>query len=212
MVKQPLSIYIPCVYCNITKQYILETFRNLGLGEVSRIDFVQREINNIDNSVSHPFNQAFVYFAYWNKNPVVDKLHEEIFDPDLDAKLVYEEPYYWRMLPNYNPRFEEEQSHNDLRTVIMALQEKVEHQNNLLTIMGQRIFDLAYVVNAPRNNCKETPSPERPRSQSFSNNKLPQLSVQTTVFNNDNDEVTSDGSYDILDGNNSTDTVISTVI
>ena len=170
MPEHCLSLYIPCVYCNISKQFLLETFRNMGLGEVSRIDFVQRQINNIDNSVSHPFNQAFVYFAYWNRNPIVDKLHREILNPNLDAKLVYDEPYFWRLLPNCNPRYKE---NNDLRTVIMELQDRAEHQSNLLTIMSQRIFDLSYIINNISKQQEE---------QNFSNNKLPDLGVPPTVY------------------------------
>ena len=153
--QMPLSIYIPCVYCNTSKQFILETFRNMGLGEVSRIDFIKREINSLDNSISHPFNQAFVYFAYWNKNPIVEKLHKDILDPNQDARLFYDEPYYWRLLPNNNPRYDSPQTNDhDLRTVIMELQDKLDHQSNLITLMSQRIFDLSIAHNI--NSHKQT--------------------------------------------------------
>jgi hypothetical protein len=218
MPEHPLSLYVPCVYCNITKQRMLETFRNMGLGEISRIDFVKREINNIDNSTTHPFNQAFIYFAYWHKNPIVDKLHKEILDPNMDAQLVYSEPYFWRLLPNKNPKYDKDNMGNgDLRSVIMGLHDRVDHQSSLLNIMSERILNLT--INSKDNAMPESSSEESNSifaDAKSTNSYPPNLASQPTIpreyalcgcrnqypkymlGRSNDDETKSDDSFDIV--------------
>ena len=52
-----MSIYIPSVAPSTTDKDIMDVFYNLWLGQVSRVDFVERED-------SYNF-MAFVHFDHW---------------------------------------------------------------------------------------------------------------------------------------------------
>lgn len=90
------SVYIPRVYGTISIGFISETFEMLNLGIVSHVQTVKRPGN--DNSY-----MAFVYFKHWNTdNPAAVKLAKKVNDPKTrtQAKIIYDEPWYWILLPN----------------------------------------------------------------------------------------------------------------
>ena len=86
------SIYIPRVYGNIPERFIQETFEDLDLGVVSNIQCVKREGNAY---------MAFVHFKSWNTtNPAAVNLAKKVNDPNAQARVVYDDPWYWILLPN----------------------------------------------------------------------------------------------------------------
>lgn len=90
------SVYIPRVFANITTDFIAETFENLNLGIVERIESVSRPGANT--------YMAFVYFDTWNTdNKAAIHLAERVnntFDKGRTARIVYDDPWYWILLPN----------------------------------------------------------------------------------------------------------------
>ena len=88
------SIYIPRIYGNIKPEFITYTFEHMGIGTVERIETFKRQVN--DNTY-----MAFVYFSYWNvNNPAAINLAKRINDHDSQARIVYDDPWYWILLPN----------------------------------------------------------------------------------------------------------------
>lgn len=86
------SLYIPRVYGNIPHTFIQETFEGLDLGIVSHIQTVKREGNAY---------MAFVHFKSWNvQNPAAVNLAKKVNDPNAQARIVYDDPWYWILLPN----------------------------------------------------------------------------------------------------------------
>jgi len=86
------SVYIPRVYGNIPQRFIQETFEALDLGVVSNIQCVKREGNAY---------MAFVHFKSWNTtNPAAVNLAKKVNDPNAQARVVYDDPWYWILLPN----------------------------------------------------------------------------------------------------------------
>ena len=135
-VVQNLSIYIPRVFGNITEDRIKACFRSLNLGEISRVDFVDREASQNDE---YKTKMAFIHFKEWNDTPCVRNLHEKIMDPKENAKIVYDDPYYWVLLPNKNPKPEFQienevmfQFHNNIMTQLHERLTKIEEQLNKL--------------------------------------------------------------------------------
>jgi len=90
------SICIPRVFNNISNQKIVGTFEKLQIGKVEKLDIVWK--TGRDGS---SFKMAFIHFSEWNmRSPAALKLREDIENPKVEAKLVYDDPWYWIVLPN----------------------------------------------------------------------------------------------------------------
>ena len=90
------SICIPRIFNNIPDNKITSTFENLNLGIIKNIDIV-RKISR-DGTV---LKMAFVHFESWNYyNSSAVNLRNKIEDPTVVAKLVYDDPWHWILLPN----------------------------------------------------------------------------------------------------------------
>ena len=90
------SIYIPRVFSNIHPNVIGQTFERLNIGVVNHIQVIQRPKKNGKSSAY----MAFVYFKEWFNNQSAINLAERVLDPEKQARVVYDDPYYWIILPN----------------------------------------------------------------------------------------------------------------
>ena len=97
--NQPLSIYIPRVFQNITKERIAGIFKSLDIGEVRQVDLVPRV-----NSVGEPYNMAFIHMRSWYASLTSANFQEKVLDPRSEARVVYDDPWYWIVLENRNPK------------------------------------------------------------------------------------------------------------
>ena len=89
-----ISLYIPHVFANITKSTIVETFEKLRIGSVKRIDFVSKRSKN-DN-----FNAVYIHFSQWYDNIASRNFQERVLNPNMEARIVYDEPWFWIVLEN----------------------------------------------------------------------------------------------------------------
>jgi len=95
MSSAQFSIYIPRIFTNIPNSKIISTFENLELGKVQHMDIVYR--TGIDGST---YKMAFIHFSYWSNSSAANNLRDKIEDPAIEAKMVYDDPWYWIILPN----------------------------------------------------------------------------------------------------------------
>lgn len=89
------SIYIPYVFSNIKHNRIADTFVMNGYGIVEKIDFVSKM-----NTNGKCYNSAYVHFSHWYDNETATQFKNTIEDPELQALLIYDNPWYWIILPN----------------------------------------------------------------------------------------------------------------
>ena len=89
-----MSLYIPHVFANISKKMVAETFENLRIGNVKRVDFVYKRGSN------GGFNAVYIHFNYWYDNVAACNFQERVLDPNREARIVYDEPWYWIVLEN----------------------------------------------------------------------------------------------------------------
>lgn len=100
-INQSISLYIPFVFPNITEKRIGHVFNHLGLGDVERVDFVDKTREDDGKS----FKMAFVHFRSWYVNDSVSSLHETLMTSDKSSsKIVYDEPWFWNVFVNKKPR------------------------------------------------------------------------------------------------------------
>ena len=119
------SLYIPRVFLNITEEKIREVFERLELGEIERIDLVPRPYTSGTISA----NMAFIYFKYWSQSVSAQNLASRIMDPHREARIVYDDPWYWILLPNRRPHLAkptESDRIGVLKSIIQNLSTRIE--------------------------------------------------------------------------------------
>jgi len=89
-----MSIYIPHVFENITKDHIYYVFEILRIGRISHIDFIMKMSKN------KPYNCAYIHFEFWYNNIANINLQEKIRNPEKEARIVYDDPWFWLILEN----------------------------------------------------------------------------------------------------------------
>jgi hypothetical protein len=126
------SLYIPRVFLNITEEKIREVFETLELGEIERIDLVPRPYTSGTISA----NMAFIYFKYWSQTVSAQNLASRIMDPRREARIVYDDPWYWILLPNRRPQLAkptESDPIGALKSIIQNLSTRIENlEKNVL--------------------------------------------------------------------------------
>jgi hypothetical protein len=90
-----LSLYIPHVFPNFTKEYIAEVFQYMGFGLISHVDLVSK----LDKH-GKAYNAAYIHFVYWYDSSATRNFQEKILDPNRDAKIVHDDPWFWIVLEN----------------------------------------------------------------------------------------------------------------
>jgi hypothetical protein len=82
------------VFANISKKVVADTFDNLRIGNVKRVDFVHKR------NASGEYNAVYIHFNYWHDNVAARNFQERVLNPNMEARIVYDEPWYWVVLAN----------------------------------------------------------------------------------------------------------------
>ena len=90
-----ISLYIPRVFVNISRERMSEVFLNQEIGSVKSIDLVPK----LDSHGQY-YNCAFVHFNYWFDNVIARNLQTKIRTIGEQAKVMYDDPWYWVVLEN----------------------------------------------------------------------------------------------------------------
>ena len=101
MTSNNLSLYIPHVFPNLNESYIANVFQSLRIGLVHHVDLVRKS-----DRYGKPYNSAFIHFAEWYTGPAVEHLQEKILNPNKEARIIYEDPWYWIVLENTGKKTE----------------------------------------------------------------------------------------------------------
>ena len=90
-----ISLYIPHIFGNYNKEYVAKVFNDLNIGKVNYIDFVTKMSK--DGNV---YNAAYIHFDEWYTNVVARNFQNRVLDTTKEARLMYEDPWYWIVLEN----------------------------------------------------------------------------------------------------------------
>jgi hypothetical protein len=90
-----MSLYIPHVFGNVTKEMMIKTIEFQGLGKVEKIDFVEKMGKN-----GKIYNSAFVHFEHWYENISAIHFQERVKDKNKEARIVYKDPWFWVCFEN----------------------------------------------------------------------------------------------------------------
>jgi hypothetical protein len=93
-----ISLYIPHVFTNYTKEKITDVFENkLNIGAIKSIDLVAKVGKN-----DIPYNAAYIHFKNWYDTENANDLQKKISkaDPNKPVKLFYDQLWFWIVLEN----------------------------------------------------------------------------------------------------------------
>ena len=91
------SLFIPHVFANYTAADVAAVFEKLRIGRVSRVNLVPK--TGKDRKI---YNAAYIHFEFWFNNVAACNFQQRVFNPEKEARLVYDEPWYWVVLPYKN--------------------------------------------------------------------------------------------------------------
>lgn len=94
-IRQDLSLFIPHMFPNITLERIHHVFSSNYIGDVKRVDFVPKT-----DKQGNIYNSAYIHFNSWCNSITVSNLQARILDPKREARVVYDDPWYWIILQN----------------------------------------------------------------------------------------------------------------
>jgi len=94
-----MSLYIPHVFANIDEKRIMNIFDTLSLCKVKKVDFVSK------NGQKGIYNSVYLHIDNWYNNIVADNFQRNIRNPIKEARIVYDDPWYWVVLENTGRKF-----------------------------------------------------------------------------------------------------------
>ena len=120
-----ISLYIPHVFPNYTKEDVQQVFENQKIGKVSHVDFVSKMGKD-----GKPYNAAYIHFEFWCDTIANRNLQARICDPTKEARIVYDEPWHWIVLENKARKYAtgERKPRIDLGTTAKTVAAKSEWQ------------------------------------------------------------------------------------
>lgn len=95
-----MSLYIPHIFDNFTKDDVASVFEKCLIGKVEHIDFISKLGKD-----GKTYNAAYIHFEYWFENSTAARFQERILDGKKEARLVYDDPWYWIVLENKAKKF-----------------------------------------------------------------------------------------------------------
>ena len=95
-----MSLYIPHIFDNFTKDFVASVFEKCLIGKVEHIDFISKLGKD-----GKTYNAAYIHFEYWFENSTAERFQERILDGKKETRLVYDDPWYWIVLENKAKKF-----------------------------------------------------------------------------------------------------------
>lgn len=89
-----ISLYIPRIFTNITKEQIMRIFDLLDIGWVNHIDIISKMTSD-----GKFYNSAYIHFDYWYSNISNQNMQEKL-NNNVECRVVYDDPWYWLVLKN----------------------------------------------------------------------------------------------------------------
>lgn len=85
------SICIPRVFANITWKRVKAVFDQLDLGEIDRIDMVDRTTDD-----GGSFKRVFIHFKSWSDSENANAVRAQLDADGGEIKIVYDDPWFWK--------------------------------------------------------------------------------------------------------------------
>jgi len=74
---------------------VSDVFDEMSFGRVKNVDFIHKM-----GSDGKAYNAAYIHFYEWYDNTVARNFQERVLDPKREARVMYDDPWYWIVLEN----------------------------------------------------------------------------------------------------------------
>ena len=93
--SQP-SVCIPRVASNVTKETIMSVLNRFNLGQISRVDMIQR---NFEGDMGSSYQKVFIHFNKWNDDAIANQIRTTLLSGK-EVKIIYDAPWFWKLSEN----------------------------------------------------------------------------------------------------------------
>ena len=97
---QNISLYIPHVFSNISSKKICDVFDFQAIGDIQKVDLIPKKDRN-----GRTYNAAHIHFKEWYDNIAARNFQDRVLDKKKEARIVYDEPWYWIVFENKGRKF-----------------------------------------------------------------------------------------------------------
>jgi len=133
-VNQSLSVFLPFVFCNISKKFIKRVFEAYEYGVVDRVDLITKR-----DQRGRKYHCAYVHFSYWFESDLVEHFQERIMDQKKEARVVYDDPWYWIVLENYGTKNKQKQELADDTSTDSALWDAIYSEYYETQVLDEKV-------------------------------------------------------------------------
>lgn len=178
MSSQGYSILIPHIFLNISIQKIIDSFEGMQIGKVARIDSLIKRSKD-----GYEYRMAFIHFEYWNMNNIAAvHLRDRIENPNKEARLMYDDPWYWLILPN--------KSSLQLKNSYNAIDNKIDKLEREISSIYEELYKREYIEESTQPEwVSECSSPYAQVHPMSSLDDMDDLSCSTNDSMNYNKEI-----------------------
>lgn len=142
-----MSLFIPHVFANVTKERIISVFQDLDLATVKYIDLVPKQ-----DREGKKFNSVYVHFEKWhNDNSAAVRLQQRLEAGELDVRVVYDDPWYWVVLKNNMEKKETSKKTKNNK----------KYKNNKKTVEADVLASAQVPASVPEREVSEASVPVR---------------------------------------------------
>jgi len=121
-IDQSLSLMIPRVFPKwVDEEKMIDIFDQQQIGKVYKVSIIRMPDSKKRN---YPIYQAFIYFSAWYDSEVAYNFQQRIFGQRGQARVVYDDPWYWVVFENTKRRL----SNADKRMIRLGQQAHVNEQ------------------------------------------------------------------------------------
>lgn len=145
-----ISLYIPHVFANYSKDDIARVFNDF-IGSVKTVDLVVKRGKD-----GKTFNAAYIHFRSWHNTIATQNFQERVLDPNQEARIVYDDPWYWICLENKSRKVAPNQ--RKIRLDIGEQSTTATTDAGILTPVSA--MNIQTTPNAPVKNMADRPSLE----------------------------------------------------
>jgi hypothetical protein len=140
MSNQSYSLLIPHVFMNISDEKLIHSFEKYNLGKIAKIDSVMKTSRE-----GYKYRMVFVHFEYWNmNNTVAVSLKNKIENPNKEARLVYDDPWYWLLLPGNRKTEAVSREFNTMKNFFESKFKQIEREVNCIY---EELYGREYMYN-----------------------------------------------------------------
>ena len=102
------SVCIPRVFSNIDEKRIRKIFDSLCIGEIDRVDIVQKTTEK-----GEKYNRVFIHWRYWNASDMANLSRQRLLNGK-EIKVMYDDPWFWKVSA-YREPLQRPQIHKPVR-------------------------------------------------------------------------------------------------